>query len=40
MPSANQGILSSRANSSVNFQPAFSNEVSKSKLRYFLSNEI
>ena len=33
--SANQGSMYSRANNSVNFQPIFTNQVSKSKLIRF-----
>ena len=37
---ANQGIMSSMANNFVNFQLVFTNELSKSKLKFFLSSEI
>ena len=38
--SVNQGMVFSRANNSINFQPIFTNEVSKFKLRFSLSTNL
>ena len=39
-PQIKQGIMSSRANNSVNFQQIFTNEGSKFKLRFSLSTNL